>query len=184
MPHHARLFSGRWYQGRGRSGAISSTTPGPNVITALPFDQLMVIDAVGLHNKGGGSNDPLARIGIYTHDPLTGLPDQLVFGSDEINMSTGSTGIKIADLDENWESTDSFWVAAVFAGDPCSDIAACTINALAHQEAFGDDAIDSTFSPRYGVSVAYTFAALPSTFPSGAGGTLSTMALAVRGATV
>lgn len=180
---HARLFSGRYYLGHGRSFGVSSTTPTANVLYAIPFEQRLVIDALALHNKGGGSNSPLARIGLYDHDASNGLPGDLIEGSDEISMSSGNQGIKIFELAEAYGAADPFWVAAVFAGDPCSDVAACSIASGYSQEIFGNNVIDSTFMPRHGIACLYTFGALPSTFPTeGVGPMISTMALAVRGA--
>ncbi len=180
---HARNYSGQFFLGRGRSFSSVGATPDADTLYAVPFDQIMVIDAILVDNSGGGDNGPAARLGLYDGEGAGGLPGGLIEGSGEISMADGFNGHRIFELAQEYTLTGKEWVAAVFSGDPCALMAASSISftALASQEAFGNDSTDSAFSPRNAVSASYSFAALPSTFPSASAANVA-LGLFVRGA--
>lgn len=181
MPH-ARGFSGRYFLGHGRGFATGATVPSADVLYAIPFEQSLLIGALALHNKGSGDNSPKAILGLYTHNYDTGLPGELIFQSEEIGMTNGETGLKVAELTEAHDAGEPYWVVAVFSGDPCAEVCSCSLSSLASQEIYGNTEINATFPPRTALQVGYTFGTLPTVFPEGAGTSITIMALAVRGA--
>jgi len=133
----------------------------PFYVPALTTYISIVLEVTGLISS------TTARMAIYNDS--AGMPDTIVASTDIGTVSTASTGAKTnviaVALNPGW-----YWLASCYSGAP-------TVRALSQTNALPVLGFTSTtdVTLHVGVSVAFTYAALPSPFTGGA--VLATTAL-------
>lgn len=170
-----------YFLGPGRMFANSNATPIVNSLYAIPFDLIMPIDRVSVWNKGVTEATPI-RLGLYAHDPATGNPGSLIYGSGEIQVGTGSNGAREFIFPEVYQMTGSEWVA-MLTSDVSPVLCNCNVplQSMPNQEIFGHEQLNEIAQARNCVKVEeMTFGPLPDPFPDPAGGGYTTVAIWVR----
>lgn len=149
----------RWYAaGQVNAVAMTTDTPTANVLRAIPLVVAgdITLDCIGINVTSAVAGN--ARMGIYA-DVGNLYPGSLILAAGEVN--TGSTGVKSLTISQAL-TPGLYWVALV-------NNAAPTIRALSLTGCLALLGSDSTLATTgVGWSVAYTYAALPDTFPGGA----------------
>jgi hypothetical protein len=110
-----------------------------------------------------------ARMGIYTNTTGDLYPNALVAGTDVAEVSTGTTGLKETTI--SWSpSPGLYWLCVLAQATP-------TVRAIAVGDSMPTLGLSADFSVALGNAwyVAYTYAALPATYPGG--GTINTAAM-------
>ena len=144
----------------GSSGTITA-----NQIYWMPFSRTLTIDALVFRLGGPVSGN--ARVGLYTSNGTTGLPDQQLYGSSAISINT--TGWVVSVLSASHAVTARRWIA--FVSDAAANVQGVqTVDdrPLGYQT----QALYSTF----------VYAALPTTAPAITGSVPTGIPLFVRGA--
>lgn len=155
-----------------------SATPSANVLRAFPFvapSRKSTLDriAVNVTTLAAGN----LRLGIYEATSRTNLyPAGLVSGSDAGAISTGTTGVKENTISISMKPGELYWFAHL--GDAAPTFRGQWISGA--MQIFGIPTGLGT-SPTVGLSVAYTYGALPSTFPASASGISSEPNIAIFG---
>ena len=153
-----------WYAaGKINSHTIDVLTITINTLYAMPFflSKTQVLDRLAF-NITGSALTKYARIGIYKTNGSSFYPTDLVYDSGQI--STSPSGVKNASTVLSISLIPGlYWFALICNGTPA-------VSSLKKDEAFPVFGTTSLLSgdPGVGLSKAYTFAALPSSFPSGA----------------
>ena len=157
--------TGRYYVAdpilKGPNTGITITA---NQIYWLPFSRGLTADAIVFEvNTTSAGN---ARVGIYSANPTTGLPYQLIDGSNDISVS--SAGVKVSIMGATHAITSRVWIGFVTNVTPALFGIDANIASNTHVDArpFGQ----STFRTAvYGFYSTFTYAALPATAPAIAG---------------
>lgn len=141
----------------------SSPTPSANVLRAFPLiapPRASTLDRIAVNVTSLAAGN--CRLGIYEATSDTNLyPNALLVDSGA--LSTGTTGVKEATIDVDLEPGALYWVAHV--GDAVPTFRGQWISGA--MQIFGVSSGLGT-SPQVGLSVSYTYGALPSTFPGSA----------------
>lgn len=135
-------------------------------IFALPIYVPNSVGIASMHVNVAGQPGSFARVGMYTD--ANGYPDALAFEADNPIDCEGSgdrsVSVTNGSLTEGWH-----WLACAVTGDTqmhTSQQSETTLRLLGTntaRNALGQTAAQS------GIAAAFTYAALPSTFPSGGG---------------
>ena len=151
------LSTGRYYSSPGVN-ALTTLTLTINTLYAIPIllPELHTATTINIEvtTQSAGNN---LRMGIYSD--LSGVPDTLILDAGTVSLTgTGNKAISISQsLPMNW-----YWLALVANG-------AAAVRALSQTNAMPmlgfSSGTDTTI--HVGWSVAFTYAALPSTFTSG-----------------
>ena len=152
-----------WYAANvGNCTAYSTATITANVMRAMPF----------IAPRRGGTLDRLAinvttlsagagRLGIYRATSETNVyPGSLVL--DAGTVDTSATGVKPITISQSLVAGQLYWLACVFSATPV--IRGFAVGSVS--EMLGISAALGT-AANAGISVAFTYAALPSTFTAG-----------------
>lgn len=153
------------YQPFVQVGSLTAGAQGINTLRAIPFviASGKVADSLYFEVTSGGTSGAKGRVGIYAATSETNIyPNQLIVDSGEFD--TTSTGIKTASISVNLKSNTLYWLCSLFGTASCS--ARLTNNVSIAQILGFPSTLGS--GPRTGLSVSLTYAALPSTFTSGA----------------
>ena len=167
----ARAFPGRYFCGQGRSIGTGGVVPPLDTLIAVPFDAGGEFDAIGALVKVGGSADAVLRAGIYDCD-ATGLPGSLIETTDEYEANTGHQNQFQFDLAAPVTLTDPYWVAILFGGTTAPEmLTGAALVSGEFQRLFGiaASAISTgvfNVNTANAVTASYSYAALPSTFPT------------------
>jgi hypothetical protein len=154
-----------WYLGGVINNNILTTgLPTGDTLMALPFvcSRTSTLDRIAINVTVLGVASA-ARIGIYQATSETNLyPNARIVDSGELD--TSSAGIKSATISTTLQGGTLYWLVFV------ANNSLATISCLALANLYPIFGLDNAFSTTLGVglSVSYTFAALPSTFPGSA----------------
>lgn len=154
------------YVGNGASPATrywcaSSVEPGAGT-SAIIANQMyaqpvnlpgLVVDRIGLEVTVLGVG--AARLGIYSNNPATGLPGDLLV--DVGTVDTGSAAILEANFSTPFVLPEWCWIVAVF-----SVVSTVRIGAARNADKFG---FSLTTGSLRGFVAAFTYGALPAAFP-------------------
>lgn len=150
--------TGRYYTTIVESTALTTGAPTANNLRAMPFVVVKKITldriAINVTTLSAGN----ARIGIY--DDLNGYPNNRL--ADSGDLATGSTGLKEANINVILEQ-GLYWLVHVGSVAPtlrCLPVANCI-------PTLGFDNTLAT-APAVGYTVAFSYAALPDTYPGSA----------------
>jgi hypothetical protein len=165
----------RYLGGHPASPALTTAAPTANVLRAVPIwtGNKITLDRIGINVTTLTAGNQ--RLGIY-NDNANGYPGTLV--ADLGTVDTGTTGVKEITISQILNANTLYWLALVGNAAP-------TIRAIAGTAMFPILGLDSGLGTALGVgwTVAFTYAALPSTFTAG-GSALTTAdtipAIAVR----
>ena len=152
--------------GRTNATAGSTVAYAINRLVAIPFivNSPFAIDAIQFNVTTGGGAGSKARIGIYDSvEDRKGLvyPGNLLVDGGE--KTTTSTGVKSTiDLTVELEPGHVYWMAYL-AGTAAPTVRGIPVGGLSVLP--GCDATMPAASPFWGMYVAFTYAALPRTFP-------------------
>lgn len=140
---------------------------GINTLSAFPFfsGEGGKVDRIGFEVTTGGGAGSVARCGIYTSTSDTNLyPDKLVVDSGEFDTTT--TGVKSASIDVQLLANRVYWLAfhPGVAQHTGRNLAAAIIGPIP----IGMPSTMGSNATHVALSVNRTYAALPSTFTSGA----------------
>ena len=155
-----------WYlAGQMTCGGLSTYTVPADTLFAIPFHSGRGgrIDGAAFRLTGGNAATRVARIGLYSNTSDTKLyPYQLVVDFGEQDCSTA--GVKNTAATTVLAEDTPYWAA--FVGNN----AALIIRSMVRDDVHPCFGIDSAFgtSAGWGLSVAFTYAALPQNFPGGA----------------
>jgi hypothetical protein len=151
------LSTGRYYSNPA-TNALTTLTLSTNTLYAIPIllPELHTATSINIEvtTQSAGNN---LRMGIYAD--LSGVPDTLLLDAGTVSLTgTGNKAITISQsMPMNW-----YWLALVANG-------AAAVRALSQTNAMPmlgfSSGTDTTF--HVGWSVAFTYAALPSTFTGG-----------------
>jgi hypothetical protein len=162
LPLQLPIQNGRYYRAVNADESTSAVTTDTfdGQIVATPFiasqsktwtkiGMTCATDAAGIH----------ARVGIYSSDPSTGLPDALIIDAGELDFS--STGDKEITISQELDGNTLYWLACVMEA---SAVAECSSMDFGPNNLFfygGDEAAGS-----YPTEVVATqaYGALPSSF--------------------
>ena len=149
----------RWYAaGMVNATVLTTGAPTANFLRALPLiTGRATLDRIAINVTTGTAG--LIRLGIYNDDGNL-YPSSLVLDAGEV--STGTAGVKTLTINQTL-APGLYWLALV-------NNAASTIRALALGGCMAILGLDATLStaPGVGWSAAFTYAALPASFPAGA----------------
>lgn len=172
---HVGSTDDRYYLGGCNSGhSLSTAALTVGTLYAVPFVHGGggIIDRIAFAVTTGGSAGSVARVGIYKSISRTNLypGDRVLDGGEQ---STTSTGLKSATVDQKLIPGHLYWLVYL------AGVAAPTVRIINPGGGPQILGIDNTFAATgigLGWSVAFSYAALPATFP--AGGTIATQASA------
>jgi len=170
------LRSGRYYGSFDTAATFTTLTISANTLYATPFfvPHGARFDSIAI-NVTTASSGRMARVGIYT-DSGDAYPYALVPGTDVGELDVGTTGVKQNVIDVTLHP-GLYWLALVSNGSPT--LRAIPVGSL-DSEVLGLGS-DLGTVPGVGYTISYTYAPLPSTFPTGASIHTSTIPLvAVR----
>ena len=128
-----------------------------NILYAMPFtvDRVLTIDSVGVHLTSQVSSSNV-RMGIYKDS--NGVPHALVADLGTVG-TTDPTGLKeITGLLQKLQP-GMYWLAAVFSHTPSISF----LSASAISSVFG---VSSAAAVNTGINASFTYAVLPSTYPT------------------
>lgn len=173
----------------GQTTAISFVK---DVLMAVPDFEVAGTILRGLKmRKNTGANNLCARIGIYSNTTLSGnyypgtLLAEIEFSNDNdvtpiiTNADTGTTDIISSDLPYTFQSSGIFWYAIVTTDGTVGSIAGLSPISLLVLDGLGVAGRNylgwvhhssTKLGPIYGYEHAYTYAALPASFPSSSPG--------------
>jgi hypothetical protein len=150
----------RWYPaGQVNALAVSAAAPSANNLRALPFfvPKKVTLDRIAINVTTLATGK--ACFGVYSDDGSV-YPGSRILDGGEVD--TGTTGVKVVTINQTL-TPGLYWF--VHVGNAAPTLRALAVGGLAH--ILG---LDSTLGTAVGVGyiVAFTYAALPATFPSGA----------------
>lgn len=164
--HAGSLPASYYYAGFDNGQALTTGAPSANVLRAIPFiapGRGGVISELAF-NVTALVAASTARIGIYDTKSETNLyPGNLLHGSSAIG--TAANGVKTESCKVQLNPLAVYWLALVGSAAPtlrCGQVDGSSVPGL-----LPDDATMPT-TRSLGLSVAYAYAALPSTFPASA----------------
>ena len=164
--HAGSLPASYYYAGFDNGQALTTGAPSANVLRAIPFiapGRGGVISELAF-NVTAFVAASTARIGIYDTKSETDLyPKNLLHGSNAIG--TAANGVKTESCKVQLNPLAIYWLALVSSAAPtlrCGQVDGSSVPGL-----LPDDATMPT-TRSLGLSVAYAYAALPSTFPASA----------------
>lgn len=151
----------RWYAAGGISAAaLVTVTPTANVLRAFPFivPYMTTLDRIAINVTAAVAGN--ARLGIYADDGNC-LPAERLLDAGEV--STATTGVKPLTISQAITAGTLLWLAHVGSAMPSLRAipAGASIPILGYDATLGTDC-------GIGWSVAYTYAALPASWPGGA----------------
>jgi hypothetical protein len=175
FPPLKACIPGRFYGAFDNATALTTLAISSNVLYAAPFfvPVRMKFDQIAINVTTAGASGTKARMGIY-RDTGSGYPGALVPGTDVAEVAVDATGVKANSISVLL-SPGLYWLALCSSGAPT--VVAVPVGA-ADSEIFGLGS-DIGTAPGVAYSVSYTYAPLPSTFPSGASIMTSTFPLVV-----
>lgn len=180
----ARAFPGRHFPGQGRSLSTFSMTPPLDTLIAIPFETAGEFDAIIALVRTPDSGDAVMRGGIYDSGP-DGLPDALVEDCGEHSLAFSQPRFVEMMFSTPITLSTPYWVVALFGGTTAPAMqGTAAIPSAEAQKIFGINSgnLDGgIFSPTSAnaVTAAFSYAALPATFPTPSLGG-STLWLSVR----
>ena len=142
----------------------SGTAITANQIYWVPFGRSLAVDAIMVRIQSTVAGN--CRIGLYTSNPTTGLPDSQIFGSSAISTSIGD---KVAVMTSTYTISSRVWLAFV------ADAAAFLNNSIQDDHRHLGDGASSLYST-------FAYAALPVTAPAITGASSRGLSLFVRAA--
>jgi hypothetical protein len=149
-----------WYTYFGTTSTLSTATLVASRLFAFPFivPKTITLDRIAINVYTAGTGN--ARMGIYRNSESLGLyPDQLVLDSGEVSIA--STGVKSVTINQQL-TAGLYWLVIVSNGVPV--VRGCAILGitplLGYTSALGAE------GAAVGLYVSFTYAALPTTFPS------------------
>lgn len=151
--------SGRLYTSSLATGATTTLAATNDILYACPIiiSSAITITSIGIEVTTFAAGN--VRVGIYTN--TAGMPDALLVDSGALSTGT-SNGFKSAVISQSL-TLGLYWIAGVFSATPTVR-AITTVNSLHHLGfSSGTDTAVHT-----GVSVAFSYAALPNPFTGGA----------------
>lgn len=156
------------------SGCTAPTTLAltANRLYAMPFlvsgSHTFIRIAIMVSTLSAGN----ARMGIYTNTTNDVYPNALVAGTDVGEVATGTTGLKENVISWSPTTPGLYWLCVVASATP-------TVRAIAVGDAVPILGLSADFAVAHGNAwyVAYTYAALPATYPGG--GTVNTASMPV-----
>ena len=151
----------RWYcAGMNNATALVTGAPTANVLRAMPLiiSRVTTLDRLGINITATVAGN--CRLGIYDNTLASCYPASLLVGSADI--STGAAGLREAVISLAL-NPGLYWLVLVSNAAP-------TIRALAVDSCMAVLGLDAALgtAPGVGWSVAFTYAFLPATFPTGA----------------
>ena len=164
--HAGSLPASYYYAGFNNGAALTTGAPTANVLRAIPFiapGRGGVISELAF-NVTTNIAASTARIGIYdTKSEIDLYPKNLLHGSGAIG--TASNGVKTESCKVQLNPLAVYWLALVSSVAPtlrCGVVGGSTVPLIL------PDAAAMPTTRTLGLSVAYAYAALPSTFPASA----------------
>jgi len=150
----------RWYcAGQVNALALTTSAPTANNLRALPFftPKKITLDQIAINVTTLIAGK--ARLGIYNDDG-TVYPGTLLLDAGEVD--TGTTGVKAVAINQPL-TAKLYWL--VHVGNAAPTLRGVATGGLAH--ILGLDSGLGT-APGVGYTAAFTYAALPASYPSGA----------------
>lgn len=150
----------RWYTAPVTGTALTTGAPTANTLRAIPFplSETVVLDRIAINVTTLLAGQ--ARLGIY-EDNGNMYPGARVL--DAGTVDSGSAGVKAITINQTLQGGKLYWLVIVGNAAP-------TIRTFAVASMLPLLGFDNTLGTAPGLfySVAYTYAALPATFPTGA----------------
>lgn len=173
---------GRFFIGQGRQFSTNSAAPPADELLAVPFNAILLSDALALNVIEAGSEDAVCRLGLYARDPETGIPTSAIERSDEISLA--AIGVHLATFEAIRSIQDPVCLVALFNAAETMPVITVTtpvaeeLHRILGAPSFTAVPFTNVFN---GAVAAYSYAPLPASFPTPSIGTVHT-AIALRSA--